>query len=483
MGWGKTRRSRQRVTYHHDPLVGEGEVYNIDKDQYYGSIQAAVDDADDGDGLLVGPGTYEEQVLVDVDDLTIRSYAGPGQTTIDVGYEEEVAIRVIEGPPVAAGFYVDVDRVHIEGFTIVNAEHGIYVEEVHSGAVTIRDNVILGSSCHGIRVHTAGTGAIDSITIEDNEVRDAGCMGIRVFACDESTVGVVTVEGNTVRDSGSMGIRVHAANESTIVFIEVHDNTSTGNETVGIRVHAGDQGRIDSVEVTENTVNENGRRGIRVHAGYLTSIGTVLVEGNVVLDNGWETENGNEVGPAGIVECPTVGIRVHSGRFSTIESVTVRGNEVAGSDIGVRVSACTDGEIETAVVEDNVITDNLTGLLIYAGEHHRGDWGAGGTLADVFVSGNEITQNGIGVNVAQGAIDGSVTGVVVTENLVFENSEYGLVNDTGTDVDATGNWWGDATGPYHATDNDEGEGDWVSDDVLFDPWYIDEDLENLSDEL
>jgi len=39
---------------------------------------------------------------------------------------------------------------------------------------------------------------------------------------------------------------------------------------------------------------------------------------------------------------------------------------------------------------------------------------------------------------------------------------------TGT-LDATNNWWGNASGPYH-TDNPEGTGDAVSDNVDFDPW-------------
>ncbi len=37
-------------------------------------------------------------------------------------------------------------------------------------------------------------------------------------------------------------------------------------------------------------------------------------------------------------------------------------------------------------------------------------------------------------------------------------------------VDATGNWWGDATGPYHATLNPGGAGSEVSDHIDFDPY-------------
>jgi len=37
-------------------------------------------------------------------------------------------------------------------------------------------------------------------------------------------------------------------------------------------------------------------------------------------------------------------------------------------------------------------------------------------------------------------------------------------------LDATNNWWGYESGPYHPTTNPSGEGDAVSDNVLYDPW-------------
>jgi hypothetical protein len=42
---------------------------------------------------------------------------------------------------------------------------------------------------------------------------------------------------------------------------------------------------------------------------------------------------------------------------------------------------------------------------------------------------------------------------------------------TGT-LNATCNWWGDASGPHHPTANPKGKGDDVSDKVIFTPWVI-----------
>ncbi|NIR25854.1 MAG: hypothetical protein GWN77_02600, partial [Gammaproteobacteria bacterium] len=54
-------------------------------------------------------------------------------------------------------------------------------------------------------------------------------------------------------------------------------------------------------------------------------------------------------------------------------------------------------------------------------------------------------------------------------NNIVGNNISGLSNEVGT-VDATRNWWGDASGPYHESLNPSGSGDEVSDNVEFEPW-------------
>ena len=52
------------------------------------------------------------------------------------------------------------------------------------------------------------------------------------------------------------------------------------------------------------------------------------------------------------------------------------------------------------------------------------------------------------------------------------NSTYGINNIGTSNIDATNNWWGHATGPYHPTLNPNGQGDHVSDKVNFTPWLL-----------
>lgn len=59
----------------------------------------------------------------------------------------------------------------------------------------------------------------------------------------------------------------------------------------------------------------------------------------------------------------------------------------------------------------------------------------------------------------------------VNQNNISGNVEYGVFNQTVVHTtEATNNWWGDSTGPYHPTANPSGQGDWVSDRVNFEPW-------------
>ena len=64
----------------------------------------------------------------------------------------------------------------------------------------------------------------------------------------------------------------------------------------------------------------------------------------------------------------------------------------------------------------------------------------------------------------------------INYNQIYGNALYGVINGNSEMADATYNWWGDASGPYHEILNPVGLGNAVSDGVLFDPWFIDEGM-------
>jgi len=58
---------------------------------------------------------------------------------------------------------------------------------------------------------------------------------------------------------------------------------------------------------------------------------------------------------------------------------------------------------------------------------------------------------------------------VLRYNNFSGNTSYGAQNQGTVSLDASGNWWGAATGPKHAS-NPAGAGDKVSDKIDFSPW-------------
>ena len=75
----------------------------------YAKIQWAVDNASAGDTIIVRPGTYNENVDVDVS-VEIRSYSqNPGDTIVKASNPDDHV------------FYVTASNVNITGFTVTGA--------------------------------------------------------------------------------------------------------------------------------------------------------------------------------------------------------------------------------------------------------------------------------------------------------------------------------------------------------------------------
>lgn len=62
----------------------------------------------------------------------------------------------------------------------------------------------------------------------------------------------------------------------------------------------------------------------------------------------------------------------------------------------------------------------------------------------------------------------SSSGTLVSNCSIYKNKNYGVFSSS--TVNASYNWWGDASGPYHPTLNPDGKGDNVSSNVIFIPW-------------
>jgi hypothetical protein len=136
-----------------------------------------------------------------------------------------------------------------------------------------------------------------------------------------------------------------------------------------------------------------------------------------------------------------------------IEGINFDGTEVSGEHVCGILYLDSTGEIADLTVENVIGTESGMGVAIIGDE---------GT-STVEITGSTISNNEIGVWVADSSLEAHF-------NKIVDNTDGGVVNYWPGTVDATHNWWGDASGPYHESLNPDGKGDEVSDNVDFEPW-------------
>lgn len=119
--------------------------------------------------------------------------------------------------------------------------------------------------------------------------------------------------------------------------------------------------------------------------------------------------------------------------------------------------SCIDSFFANPTIKNNRIENCETAL------------GATYASSTIVIENNTITQNYNGLSFL------APLGVVFRNNNIFDNQNMGAINLSGGDppeyqVDGRNNWWGDASGPYNASENPSGQGDRISDGIIFRPW-------------
>jgi len=195
--------------------------------------------------------------------------------------------------------------------------------------------------------------------------------------------------------------------------LKVHGNTFGGTATIYQAIFINHDLGAGVATVSDNTMSGNVRRGVAVERS------NVVISGNKM----------SSTLATGTVD----GIIVLQGNPSpVIGSITIMDNTVSGFNNGI---------------------------------HLGQDWLGGLTLQNVVVKGNTVTANKVGILVSS-----SADGVVVNYNDIDGNTELGLENTDGANLNALYNWWGHAIGPNHDTLNPGGQLNAVTGNADFSPW-------------
>ncbi len=242
------------------------------------------------------------------------------------------------------------------------------------------------------------------------------------------TVDSVNMSGFRVTGSGEFSAGIMMESSHTTI-----SNTNCTLNRQGILVEDSSNNSF-----TGNNLNDNGV-GI-----YFSSSDSNILTDTTCTDNGW----GIEFFQSGWNVC--------------------RGNTCSGNEYGIRMVSfeCEDADYDRYhrlcrmrpsdfnSIENNLISSNQHGIFIEMSYNNS-------------IIGNTITRNGNGILLDYQAIDN-----VANYNNIYGNTDFGINGSRNKywTIDATNNWWGKESGPYHPTNNSGGRGDEVTDGVLFDPW-------------
>jgi len=211
------------------------------------SIQAAVNNASEGDTIVVRDGTYTENIDVNKR-LNIQSENGSASTAVQASNTRN---RV---------FAVTADYVNICGFTVEGAYDscGIHISDVNN--CTISNNVVFNNS-EGIYLSNSSRNIIANNTAKEN-----GNNGIYLVDSNNNRV-----TDNDASNNVNNGIFLESSNNN-----EIRNNVANSNHDEGIELWVSRENII-----ANNTAKSNGNNGI-----YLSESKNNKLTGNIMVENG-----------------------------------------------------------------------------------------------------------------------------------------------------------------------------------------------------
>ena len=395
---------------------------------FFETITAALAE-DSVAAILVSPGEYKEAVAIRKPLRLIG--AGSDKTTIDMSglTNERYGIEILASDVVVEGFKIIGHTEFDDDSAGIGHESGKRGGPQSVQNIQIRD-VVVETHHDGIKFRGASNGRSQNILIESVEVKDCIDTGLKFWNVENSTIrnavshGHLYKYGDKIRKDEGIALEVKASDKITVENVEVYDSQRgflvwEGGSHVLSNVTARDMKTKLSNE--ETNFNADGFK-FDYYAGDSEKITTIE------LVNAISTNN------------PTSGVRARN------TDLTIIGGTFSGNG---------NGEIRSGWDSNRAISVERY------------------TKADI--QGVTFGNNPIAIAFDQDAnvVDSNVTGCV------FESNEFGIKNKADAVVCAAHNYWNHESGPYHASQNTSGQGNAVSGNVLFYPWYKDAELTTL----
>ncbi len=234
----------------------------------YETIQEAIDAAENGNTVLVRPGTYNENIDFSGKQITVGSLFMTSQD------EQYIANTIIDGGgngSVATFANEETDQAVLTGFTIRNgsSNEGAGIRCLNS-TPTLLHLVITENQGYGVSLNGSDA-SMNNCTISCNSNR-----GIYAAECSP-TISDVAVQGN---QGGGMALN---QSEAVLSSVEITENTS-GEEDGGGIILINSPASLTNVTVSNNSTEAQG--GGMVLNGSHAVLSNVTVSGNGAGDNG-----------------------------------------------------------------------------------------------------------------------------------------------------------------------------------------------------
>ena len=431
------------------------------------TINGAIALASNGDTISVAAGTYNEQVVINLDNLTLQG-AGVGSTTI----------QNTSTPNTGTGITLSGSRtgVTIKDLTITGFQDGIDMFTGPLTNITLQDIASTSNARHGIWSQAFGVTGLTLLRVNaSNNNAGGGASGRGVWIINGDKTNI-SIQDGTYNNNGLVGIDL---SDGTATGVTITGNTVVGNGDSGIAV-LGAKGTGANL-ISGNTVTNNGRYGIEIKnstgSGAVSGAGSLVVSNNVVTRTVAATDARDYAGIAVIRRSPVVGVNADQPTGAVITGNTVAGFQrkssgSTGDGFGIVVAGLNN------TIQNNFVTSNDIGIQVQGGnvsntqstDYFDRDDAANGSAT--------ITSNLVRSNTSTGIravtlLTNTSPMITAHTNCIVSNVTLGAKNDLaagGATFDAANNWWGAASGPFNATSNPSGTGNGASDNIGFSPF-------------